>query len=159
MANRKRKKRLGALGDPAHVSRVIVGGTKPDGSKVTRAEVEKIVDVATFATGGAATVTRGQGRWRSPDSGKLYKEKATTIEVVSSANDSCDVFHRRMKAVAGRAARIADQESVITVTDCNGGRVEADLVTRRGARQARINPIRQKQLEGLKRRHRKRSKR
>lgn len=152
----KRKKNLG---DPAHIGRVIVGGTKPDGSKVSRAEVEKIVDVATFATGGAATVSRGQGRWRSPDTGKLYKEKATTVEIVSSAGDSCSVFHRRMKAVAARAAKIANQESVIAVTDCNGGEVQADLVTRSGARQARINPVRQRLSEFKKRVQRKRSKR
>lgn len=154
MAKRKKK-----FGDPAHIGRVIVGGTKPDGSKVSRAEVDKIVDVATFATGGAATVSRGQGRWRSPDTGKLYKEKATTVEIVSSAGDSCPVFHRRMKAVAARAAKIANQESVIAVTDCNGGEVQADLVTRSGARQARINTIRQRLSEFKKRVQRKRSKR
>lgn len=149
------------LGDPAHIGRVIVGGTKPDGSKVSRGEVEKIVDVATFATGGAATVTRGQGRWRSPKTGQLYKEKSTTVEVVSSAGDSCSVFHRRMKAVAARAAKIAEQESVIAVTDCNGGEVQADLVTRSGKRQAEINTIRQRLSEFKKRARvqRKRSKR
>ena len=108
---RKRSKRrsgrgpVGHLGEPAHVARVVVGGIKQDGkTRVTDDEVRRLVEMSTSTTHGAATVVTGSGRWWSPTSNKLYDEPSTVIEVVGSARNSCARLHRRMRAVAARAA-------------------------------------------------------
>lgn len=140
--------------EPAHIGRIVVGGTKGDGkTRVSREEINHVISVATLGTADAATVYKGRGKWRSPK-GELFNEPSTIIEVASSATDSCDRFHKRMRAIAARASKIADQQSVLAVTHCAGGRVEADIVDRTMTRQMELKPVRK--LAGVHRTTRKR---
>lgn len=132
---------FGALGEPAHVAKVVVGGKHADNKTlVSDAEQQRVLEAALIATAGAATVYPARGKWRSPR-GEMFDESSMVIEIASSAVDACEVFHRRMRAVAGRAAAIADQQGVLVLTHCADGRTEADIVDRRGGTAMRLSPV------------------
>lgn len=133
------KKRFDELGEAANVARIYVGGHRAGGSeRVPRDAIAKALEVAAQHAGGAATVFKARGNWRSPDTGIVYKEPTTVVEIVGSGAISCERFHSRAKGIAARAARIADQEGVLAVSMCSSGRVEADVIDRRGRVQNRL---------------------
>jgi hypothetical protein len=128
---RRRKKRLAAFAEPAHVATLYVGQSKPDGGRVTRAELQRIVDGTARGIGGGATRLIGHGVWLEPGKPDL-REDVATIGLVGSAADSCSKFMDRARALAGRAAGISKQTAVLTVVQCADGSIDADLVNARG---------------------------
>ena len=133
------KRKTKALGEAANVARIYVGGHRAGGSERVPTEATlKAIEVAAQHAGGAATVFKARGNWRSPDTGIVYKEPTTVVEIVGSGSASCERFHSRAKAIAARAARLADQEGVLAVSMCASGQVEADVVDRRGRTQNKL---------------------
>jgi len=78
---------------------------------------------------GNHTTSEGRGRWE--EGGKLFREPSlifTTYRMVSEER-GCKALHRRAKALAAQAAKVANQSAVLAVTTCADGHREADFVS------------------------------
>jgi len=142
----RRRRRLSRFAEPAHTAKLYIGRDKPNGGYVTDAELRRISDGTAGGIGGGATTADTRGTWNEPKK-PILRERTATIELVGSAQDSCDKFRQRTRALAARAAGIAKQTAVLAVTTCATGEVDADLVNARGQTECPLT-----RLPGTKRR-------
>lgn len=125
-AKKKTTRRFWAFGEPAHVGRLLIGKRTSHGAKVHPKAIQRALRVVQKLTGGGATIYPAQGRYKGTS------EPSVAVDMVASGAVSCDRFHARMRRLAQVTARNLAQTSVLAVTFCAGGEVQADAVTKAG---------------------------
>ena len=139
---RSASRRLDAFAEPAHVGRLYVGHAVGTSGRVPKATLRAIMRTVVDAAGGGATIQRAQGRYHDPKPGSPHiKEGSTVIEVVTSGAQACSRAHERLKYLAAAAAGAARQSSVLAVTSCASGQVEAEFVGPDGGRAFPLSPL------------------
>lgn len=119
-------KALSGLGAPATVITFYVGLMQKDGqTRVTPTMVRGVTKMLETRFGGF-TLTKGRGRWRGA---KRFDEPTYVLTTVQPATTGCSQIHAKAALAAKIAAKAANQESVLVVTTCDGGRVERDYVS------------------------------
>lgn len=124
------KASLSSLGEPAHMVQWYVGLLQRDNTTpVTGRQLDAVLRLIATRFGDHTSMD-GKGRWRDPDSGKLFNEPSMifTAYRVETRERGCGALRSRAKAAAAQAARAANQKAVLVVTTCADGHREVDFV-------------------------------
>lgn len=146
---RRKLKKFGAFGMPAHVVRITLGHEDKDtqAERITQRELDRAADEVLKKFPGLS-VFAGRGRYRysrGPNEGKMANEATTAFDIIATRSDhpSCKKLKKDMTGLAKKLARQWNQESAMLTLWCADGPVDVSWPMpryRKWTRQKRESP-------------------